>query len=128
MNKYNHSVSLMQACINVKNDTQACSHTLNQLMRYMMDNFTNPNTDKQTNSMVKATHDIIHAQYPRTKPQWLELLSKTPPAFKEPVFIIAVLTYLLARERINCCFHILDHDGTYTEFRNRYGNLIKLAV
>jgi|688.fasta_scaffold71661_4 hypothetical protein len=153
MNKFTQSLTLMQACIDVKDNIQDCSYAMNRLMSYMMDNFTNPLTYQDpnncyvsdgrfngSNELVLETREILRSgesfnQYrppefnnsPWTNEQWLTLLNHIPPAFTEPVFIIAILKYLLAREKVNCDISLINHDGTFTEFHNRYGRLISLA-
>ena len=141
MKKYTHSLALMQAVVNIKDDRNQLSYAMNRLLKYMMDNFANPLTyqdpngriitdnDKKSVSeeLVLATREILKSSIISQK--WLTLLYQTPPAFKEPVFIIAVIQYLLTREKIpaDIDFDIVNHDGTFTELQQRYGTLIRLG-
>jgi hypothetical protein len=140
----------MQACIDVKHDITKCSYAMNRLMSYMMDKFTDPRQYQDPNNryvvdgrfkgsdeLVNATRQILHSgsKYSPaelqwkgwTNEQWLALLNHVPPVFKEPVFIIAILKYLLAREQVRCDVTLINHDGTFKEFHDRYGHLISLA-
>jgi hypothetical protein len=155
MNKYKYSLTLMQHCINAKSDTIQSSYAMTRLLQYMMDNFTDPRTyqdprnqyttqdnGKYTGSveLINATREIIlsgstrnirpehYTHKPWTQQQWLELLNQIPPAFKEPVFIIAIFKYLLAIEKVPVQVDLMNHNGTFTEFHNRYGALVLLSA
>ena len=151
MSKYTHSLKLMQSVINVKHNLHQSSYAMGRLMAYMMDNFTDPRTYKDPNGriitendkwsaseeLVLATREIlksstisqlnIQCQPTWDKQAWVTMLTNKPQAFKEPVFIIAVIRYLLAIEKVQVHPTIIDHDGTFTEFHKRYGTLIALA-
>jgi hypothetical protein len=150
MHKYKHSLALMQACIDVKHNVTDCTYATSRLLSYMMDNFTDPQKYQDPNNryvsngrfngsdeLVRETREILHSggsfnqdrppefnNSPWTNEQWLELLNHVPPAFKEPIFIIAIIKYLLCIE--NVAFD-LSIDDTFMEFSKRYGHLFCLA-
>lgn len=145
----------MNACLDANDNPQDLTNTLNRLISYSIDNFTDPRIFKDpcnlyvtkdfpnqstmsvSYELLIATKEILnHGNMANdyrfdnslcwSDTELLTLLKRPIPRFKEPVFPIAVIKYLFIK-----CKNINDdvlNNCDKTEFHQRYGNLIHLAA
>lgn len=155
MNKYQFILTLMNACLDAKDNQQDLTNTFNRLLSYSIENFTDPRTFKDPLNLyvstcmanqktISVSYELLNAtkeilkhgnlavdyRFDKslcwTDTELLSLLNRSIPRFKEPVFPIAVIKYLFIK-----CKNINENvikGCDIGEFHKRYGTLIHLAA
>ncbi len=126
--KYEHSLKLVDACIQVCEDRVAVSKAWDDLFLYIHSNFVHPQTENWNCERSNKCHEEVNMVRPFIdgtygKPGWeLEAMIRSiPPAIAEVVWQVAVARYLLRDIQVEFRHSEVT---TFHEFYTRYGFMI----